>query len=104
LVLANPPERASLHCLVLVSGLACFISLHLSGRFWQLPLLPSIPTWEPGQLMLGPDFAINTIFQTWLDGAGSEWVHVDVFDGVFVPNLTIGPPVVREHGQPVLYA
>ncbi len=54
--------------------------------------------------MLGPDFAINTIFQTWLDGAGSEWVHVDVFDGVFVPNLTIGPPVVREHGQPVLYA
>lgn len=27
--------------------------------------------------------------------AGAEWVHVDIFDGVFVPNLTIGPPVVR---------
>ena len=27
--------------------------------------------------------------------AGSEWIHVDVFDGNFVPNLTIGPPVVK---------
>lgn len=45
--------------------------------------------------MLSSDFANMETELTALKDAGLKWVHLDIMDGMFVPNITFGPPIIK---------